>query len=223
MKPVLIFDVNETLLDLAPMRAVFTDLFGSPEPLGEWFARLLHGSLVANHLDDYRTFGSIGVRALLGLAARRGVELDEAQARDAAATIRDLPPHPEVPGALGRLHTAGFRLATLTNGDPEAVGTQLANASLDQLIEAALSVEASRRFKPDPAPYVWACRHLDVRPANAMLVAAHDWDIAGAHRVGMKTAFVMRPGVRWNLPGEPPGLVVEDLLDLTRLLTEDDT
>jgi 2-haloacid dehalogenase len=55
VKPeLLVFDVNETLLDMSPLRIDFEDVFGDAEALGEWFARLLHGSLVSNQLGEYR-------------------------------------------------------------------------------------------------------------------------------------------------------------------------
>ena len=67
----LIFDVNETLLDLSALRPAFVEAMGSAETMGEWFARMLHGSLVANHTNAYRPFGMIGVEALLMVAAKR--------------------------------------------------------------------------------------------------------------------------------------------------------
>ena len=203
---VLVFDVNETLLDLSPMRTAFEQALGTAEPLGEWFARLLHGSLLANTLEDYRRFGTIGVEALIGVAARRGVDLSSEAAGRVVQGIRSLPAHPDVDPGLAHLRDMGFRLATLTNGDPDAVEAQLRHSGIRHHFEAALSIELVRRFKPDPAPYREACRLLDVPAAAAMLVAAHDWDVAGAARVGMRTAFISRPGSRWGLPGDPPDL-----------------
>ncbi|MGH8912377.1 MAG: haloacid dehalogenase type II, partial [Acidimicrobiia bacterium] len=61
MRPgIIVFDVNETLLDLAALRPRFEAALGTIEPMGEWFARMLHGSLVANHTLRYRPFGQIG-------------------------------------------------------------------------------------------------------------------------------------------------------------------
>ena len=219
MRPsVLVFDVNETLLDLSPMRSAFEEVLGTAEPLGEWFARLLHGSLLANALDDYRRFGTIGVEALVGVAARRGIDLTNEDAREVVKEIRSLPPHPDVEGGLARLRNMDLRLATLTNGDPDAVEAQLRHAGIRHHFEAALSIEMVRRFKPDPAPYREACRFLDAPAEAAMLVAAHDWDVAGAARTGMRTAFITRPGVRWGLPGIPPDLTATDIDDLATTL-----
>ncbi len=70
----LVFDVNETLLDLGVLREPFAEVFGDAAALGERFARLLHGSLVATLTDAYEDFASIGRRALDVVASRRGRE-----------------------------------------------------------------------------------------------------------------------------------------------------
>ena len=125
---VLIFDVNETLLDMSPLRTYFARVFGSSEPIGEWFARLLHGSLVANHTNRYRPFGTIGREALTVLGKRRGIPISQELAAELDSNFRDLPPHPDVASALTRLAAAGFRLVTLTNGSSEMAVDQLTNA-----------------------------------------------------------------------------------------------
>lgn len=129
MKPdLLLFDVNETLLDLRALAPGFIARLGTADAMGEWFARMLHGSLVANHVRRYRPFGLIGVEALLVVAQRRGIDLDPDDAVGLVEEMRRLPPHPEVPAALERLRSAGFRLATLTNGDDETAAEQLTHA-----------------------------------------------------------------------------------------------
>ena len=82
---VLIFDVNETLLDLAELRSVLAAALGGDEPLAAWFFRLLHGSLVANATDSFRSFETIGVEALRAVSLRQGAELSEAQAKELVA------------------------------------------------------------------------------------------------------------------------------------------
>jgi 2-haloacid dehalogenase len=216
---IVVFDVNETLLSLSSLRSAFADVFGSSDMIGEWFARMLHGSLVSNELNDYRSFGTIGTEALIMLASKRGVVLDPEAAAEVVAGMQRLDPHPDVLDALGRLRAAGFRTATLTNGSNEAAAAQLAHAGLTGLLDATMTVDEVRAFKPDRAVYVAAARRFGVTPSEMLMVAAHDWDIAGAARAGCMTAFVTRPGVSWSLPGEPPGLVVEDLNGLVAELT----
>ncbi len=208
---VLVFDVNETLLDLSPLATDFEAIFGAAPPLGEWFARMLHGSLVSNQLDSYRPFGAIGVEALLTVAGKRKVEISENQAAAIVAGMADLPAHPDVIPALERLVDAGFQTVTLTNGSTEAANAQIDNAGLRVFFQRVISVEEVGRFKPDPLPYRHAADLMNVGIDRTMLIAAHDWDVAGALHAGAQGAFVSRPSALWSLPDDPPEVTATDL------------
>ena len=218
-QPALIaFDVNETLLSLAPVKTKLESVFGVDPAVGEWFARMLHGSLVANHINNYRPFGDIGVEALLTVAAKRGIALSGEDAEEVVAVMTSLPPHPEVYNALERLVDADFVMVALTNGSTAAANAQIENAGLHPLIRRIISVEEVGRFKPDPMPYQHAAEAMGVGIEEMMLVAAHDWDCAGALAAGAQSAFVRRTGAVWSLPTEPPDLVVEDIAELAEAL-----
>jgi 2-haloacid dehalogenase len=210
----LVFDVNETLLDMSPLRIDFEDVFGSGDAMGEWFARLLHGSLVANQLDDYRAFGVIGVEALLSMAEKRAVALDEATATEIVTRLAILPAHLDVIPALERLLDAGFRTAALTNGSTKAANVQIENAGLHTFIQRVVSVEEIGRFKPDPATYRHVAQVMDLHVSRTMLISAHDWDVAGAMTAGASAAFVRRPGSLWSIPLETPEIVGTDLREI---------
>jgi 2-haloacid dehalogenase len=215
---VIAFDVNETLLSLDPIRDNLAGLFGSDPPIGEWFARLLHGSLVANTLDQYRPFGVIGAEALINLAARRGLLLRAEDAVAALAPMTSLPPHPDVLDGMSRLATAGYEMVALTNGSREAAGAQITNAGLGDLLTRVISVEEVGRFKPDPAPYRHTAGVTGVEITDLMLVASHDWDCAGAMAAGAQAVFLKRPGSIWGLPSPPPDKQVPDLVKLADAL-----
>lgn len=208
---VIVFDVNETLLDLRGLRPGFEAAMGSADAMGEWFARMLHGSLVANHVGVYRSFGEIGVDALVALARKREVELSREGAVEVVAGMRSLPPHPDVIPAMQRLQEAGYRMVTLTNGAADAVADQLGNSGLDEFVERAMSVDMVERFKPAPEVYLTAAAKLGVEIDRLLMVAAHDWDIVGARSVGMPGAYVDRPSVRWAMPDPLPQIVGADL------------
>lgn len=215
MRPsVVVFDVNETLLDLAPLAVDFEDVFGSPAPMGEWFARMLHGSLLSNLLDDYRNFGVIGVEALLLVAERHGVALDEATATEIVTRLAILPVHLDVIPALERLLDVGYRTAVLTNGSTKAANVQIENAGLHTFIQRVVSVEEVGRFKPDPATYRHVAQVMDVHVSQTLLVSAHDWDVAGALAAGSGAAYVERPGMMWSLPSPKPDLIGSDLREI---------
>lgn len=205
------FDVNETLLSLDPIRLKLEAIFGADPPIGEWFARLLHGSLIANTLDQHRAFGDIAAEALINLAGRRGLLLRAEDALDAMAPMTDLPAHPDVMPAIERLHGAGFTMIALTNGSSEVASAQVKNAGLDDLLTRVISVDEVKVFKPDPATYHHAADVMGVGIDEMVLVAAHDWDCAGAMNAGAEAVFVLRPGALWGLPSPPPDKQVPDL------------
>jgi 2-haloacid dehalogenase len=217
----LAFDVNETLLDMRALRGRFAGAFGDASALGEWFASLLHGSLVATVTDTYVDFGTIGRRELNALAIRRDTGLTDAQRGEILGTFRRLPPHPEVRGALERLHAAGFPMAALTNSTSEVAQAQLEHAGLLDSFDHVLSVEEVRRFKPAPEPYRMAAERLGVEPSDLRLVTAHDWDVLGAMRAGCAAAFVQRSGLPYAL-GDPPDIAGPDLAAVAERILEVD-
>ncbi len=150
MARVIVFDVNETLLDLGALDPHFARIFGEAAARREWFTQLLQSALVATVTDAYTDFGAIGMAALEMVAARRGVALGDGDRQAVREGMRRLPPHPEVRAGLERLRDAGLRLATLTNSTAEVGEAQLTNAGLRDLFEQALSADAVRRLKPAP-------------------------------------------------------------------------
>jgi 2-haloacid dehalogenase len=119
---------------------------------------------------------------------------------------------------MSRLANAGFELVALTNGSREVAGAQIINAGLGDLLSRVISVEEVGRFKPDPAPYRHTAEVTGVGMADLVLVAAHDWDCAGAMAAGARAVFLKRPGSIWGLPTPPPDKQVPDLVMLADAL-----
>jgi 2-haloacid dehalogenase len=219
MVPVCVFDVNETLLDLAALDGQFERLFGERGVRQAWFGQLLQSAMVSTVTGAYSDFGTIGRAALDMTADRLGVELSDQDRETVIGGMARLPAHPEVPGALSRLAGDGLRLAALTNSTERVATAQLEHAGIADRFEAVLSADAVRRLKPAPEPYRMAAERLGVEPGDVLLVAAHAWDIAGALRAGCQAAFVARPGKVLDPLVDPPELVVADLDELAdRLL-----
>jgi 2-haloacid dehalogenase len=192
MKRVCVFDVNETLLDLAVLDPSFERAFGDASVRQLWFTQMLQSAFVSNITDAYVTFGEAAGAALTMTEERQGVEVSEEDRREILGGLRDLPPHPEVTESLDRLRAAGFRLATLTNSTQEVAEAQIQNAGFSDMFEKVLSADTAKRLKPAPAPYRMAARALGIPDRELRLVAAHAWDVAGAMRAGCAAAFVAR-------------------------------
>lgn len=214
---VIIFDVNETLLDLAPLKlSVGKALNGREDLLPLWFSTMLHYSLVETVTDNYRSFGEIGTAALMMVAEAQGLELGYDEAKAAVVTpLRSLPPHPDVVAGLSALKADGYRLVSLTNSSAAGVETQFKNADLTHFFEKRYTVDSTRKFKPHPDTYRFVLQDLGVEPDEALMVAAHAWDLAGAKSVGMRTAFVARPGKVLYPNAAKPDYVISDLSDLS--------
>ena len=192
MKRVCVFDVNETLLDLAALDPLFERIFGDASVRRLWFNQMLQSAFVATMTDAYVTFGESAAAALRMTEERQGAEVSEDDRQEILSGLRNLPPHPEVPESLDRLLEAGFRLATLTNSTQEVAEAQIENAGLTDRFEQILSADTAKRLKPAPAPYRMAARALEIPERGIRLVAAHAWDVAGALRAGCAAAFVAR-------------------------------
>ncbi len=116
-------------------------------------------------------------------------------------------PHPDVPASLECLRKEGLALVALTNSPPEVATAQLTNAGLKPAFDHILSVHTARHLKPHPAVYHQAAEEIGVPHERMMMVAAHDWDIAGAMAVGMAGGYVTRPGMAVNPLFAEPTLV----------------
>ncbi len=219
---VLVFDVNETLLDLTALDPIFERHFGDAAVRREWFGQMLQSAFVSVITGAYADFGSIGGAALRMVAARRSVTLDRAASEEIRVAMRQLPPHPEVAASLGRLRDAGFTLATLTNSTAEVGETQIANAGLRDLFTAVFSADEVKRLKPSPEPYRMVAERLGAQIGDVRLVAAHAWDVAGAMRAGCLAAFVARPGQVLDPLAPRPDIVGADLREVAdRILAVD--
>jgi 2-haloacid dehalogenase len=214
MGRVQVFDVNETLLDLAAMDPHFERIFGDAGVRVTWFNQMISSALVATVTGAYSQFGAHAMAALEMTAEQAGVELAEDDNDAVADQLRRLPAHPEVAGALRRLRDAGLRLAALTNSTEQVARAQLEHAGLIDAFELVLSADTVGRLKPAPEPYLMAAERLGVAVDQVRLVAAHAWDIAGAARAGCAAAFVARPGKVLDPLVERPEIVGADLTEV---------
>jgi len=210
-----VFDVNETMLDLSPLDAVFAKHTGAPGLRTAWFDLLIRAALTTTAAGAYRDFARLGADCARAVAQRHGTTLDDGAIAELAAAMRTLPAHPDTPPALAALRGRGHRLVALANSPQAVVDAQLAHAGLAPMFDAVYSVERAGMLKPAPVAYQMALRAENVAANQAVMVAAHDWDIAGAQAAGLRTVFVARGG-RAPLPGWPaPDRDAADLVEAT--------
>jgi 2-haloacid dehalogenase len=203
---VVAFDVNETLLDLAPVRATLVEL-GQPEhALPLVFARTLVTGFATATTGGWCRFRDAFLAAL-------------AQSTDLAAGDRDvvadafaeLTPHPDVEPALRLLAQAGVRAVTLSHGSPGVAEAGLERGGVLPLVERTLTSESIQAWKPNREVYLWAAGVCGVAPDRLALVAAHGWDVQGAQRAGLTGAWLPRSERAYPGVHEPPHVRADDL------------
>jgi 2-haloacid dehalogenase len=216
-----LFDVNETLSDLEPLRGRFEQV-GAPGRLLEvWFASTLRDGFALTAAGAYADFRTVALGVLGGLLAQIETlrrDPDEA-AEHVLAGFAELDVHPDVPTGMRKLADAGVRMATLTNGAAEIAAKLLERAGLADLIERRLSVDEVQRWKPAPEPYLHAAGKCGVEPELCALVAVHPWDVDGAKRAGLQAGWLNRRNTTYptffetpDATGETLGAVVDALV-----------
>jgi 2-haloacid dehalogenase len=211
-RPAVVFDVNETLLDLEWIRPTFDRIFSDPAAMRLWFANLITYSEALTLAGVYVPFTDIGGAVLRMLADTRGIALADTDAAELTDRFASMPPHPDVPPALRRLRDDGFRLFTLTDNTLEISGRQLERGGIINLFERRFSVdETVKRHKPAPEAYGSVSDALELEPGDVCLVACHVWDTVGALAAGWQAGLILRPD---NAPlplGPQPTYIGADL------------
>ena len=218
MKPIIVCDVNETLLDLSTLEPLFDRLFGDARILREWFPELILYSQTMTLSGIHVPFGTLAAGTLHMVGANHGVAIAASDVGELKDRIGSMPAHRDVAPALSQLRNAGYRLVTLTNSATGPSPTPLEKAGLSEFLERTFSVEAVGRFKPAPETYAHVAAELGVQTSELCMVACHLWDAIGAQAAGCYGAFVTRPhNAVMPAPGVPqPDFVATDLGDLTQ-------
>jgi len=211
----LIFDVNETLSDMSPMAKRFEDV-GAPAHLAStWFAGLLRDGFALTAAEASDSFAHIAAGSLR--VSLHDLPLNRETAA-AVSYIMDgfaaLPVHADVPNGISALSNLGIRLVTLSNGSASVAEALFERADIRQHFDRLLTVEDTSSWKPAQGAYAYALQQCGVDPEDAMLVAVHPWDIDGASRAGLATAWIDRTGAPYPEYFRAPDLRAASVAEL---------
>jgi 2-haloacid dehalogenase len=192
---VLLFDVNETLLDMSKLKLAVGKAFGNKLAFNQWFGLLLQYSLVDTVTKAYHPFSLIADAALdMTANMLEKKRLSTTKKQEILALMTQLPAHKDVPKGLTMLLDAGFSLVAFTNSTQLVLDEQLRYANIIHYFDQGLSIDSVHLYKPHRHTYESAMQTLGVAPTEAVLIAAHGWDVAGALHAGMAAGFIARPG-----------------------------
>ncbi|HEY4075027.1 MAG TPA: haloacid dehalogenase type II [Herbaspirillum sp.] len=201
---ILVFDVNETLIDFESMNPLFERVFGDKRVLREWFGQLIMYSMTITLSGQYKDFWTLGAGAFKMLGTIHDIDVKEEDIEALKQGMKSMPAHPDSERGLQMLKDAGFRMVTLTNSPPTPGSkSPLENAGLDRFFERQFNVQPTRAYKPAQVVYHMVAQELEVPESACCMVATHVWDTIGAQSAGMAGGLLTRPG---NAPLPIPGL-----------------
>ena len=204
-----VFDAYGTLFDVNAAAAREKEALGERwQPLAElWRAKQLQYTwlrgLMGRHADFWRVTSDALDYALASLDlhddALRGRLLD---------LYFKLQSYPEVKDVLTRLKAQGLKLAILSNGEPRMLAAAAANSGIAELLDAILSVEEVKVFKPHPSVYRLPQQQLGLSPAQMCFVSSNSWDAHAAKAFGYRVVWCNRFGqAPERIPEAPDGQI----------------
>jgi 2-haloacid dehalogenase len=207
-----VFDAYGTLLDVHSAVGRYRAAAGpDADRMSDiWRTKQLEYSWTLTLAGHYVDFWTLTSRAL-DFALERVPSVDRALRPKLLDAYRTLSAFAEVPATLASLKAGGGRLAILTNGSPDMVGTAVKAAGLDSVLDAVFSVDTLRIYKPRPQVYELVTRSFGVAPADVAFVSSNRWDVMGAVAFGFKAFWVNRTGAPNEYADFAPLQVIPDL------------
>lgn len=192
-----VFDAYGTLLDVHAAMQRHADMLPPDwERIStEWRNKQLEYTWIATLTGPgrYRDFWAITEAALDYVSARHRLT-DPAVRAALLDTYRTLPAHPDAKPMLTTLRAKGIKTAILSNGEPTMLADAVAAAELGDLLDAVVSVDPIRTYKPSPPVYDLAAAALGLEIPQMAFVSSNAWDAQGAVQAGFKVFWCNRAG-----------------------------
>jgi len=214
-----VFDAYGTLFNVHAAAANLKgELDGKADQLSQtWRTKQLEYTWLRSLMGNYAPFWQITGDALdyaLGV-----VKIDNPDLRQKLMDVyMQLDAYPEAADVLGKLKAAGLKTAILSNGSPEMLASAVNNAGLSDSLDAVLSVDGLKIFKPHPSVYQLSVDELGVEAGKICFMSSNAWDIAGGSHFGYQAVWVNRFGAEPERLPNGPIAEIESLDGLLELL-----
>jgi 2-haloacid dehalogenase len=214
-----VFDAYGTLFDVHAAIARHRDAAGpEADRFSEvWRSKQLEYAWMLSAAGHYVDFWTLTERAL-DYAFARFPSVDKSLRRTLLDAYFKLDAFPDARAALAALRVKGVKTAILSNGNPRMLDGALTAAGIGSDLDAVLSVDSVRVYKPQPAVYAMVADRFNVAPADIAFVSSNRWDVMGATAFGFQCVWVNRAGMPDEYPEFPPVKIVPDLNALAMML-----
>jgi len=187
-----VFDAYGTLYDVHSVYEVTSQEFPDHAELitQVWRLKQLEYTWLRSQMQSYRSFWEISEESLVFTLRAIGLDTDKQVIDRIMDKYLHLDPYPDCINALDSL--AGVPLAILSNGNQEVLDALVKNTGLDSKLQAVISVDQVRTFKPNPKAYELVEKTLNVKPENVMFVSSNSFDATGAKLFGFQVSWIER-------------------------------
>jgi 2-haloacid dehalogenase len=187
-----VFDAYGTLYDIQSVAAVTEQHFpGYGEIITQiWRLKQLEYTWLRSLMRRYQDFSVVTRDSLAYTIRVFGLKHDEAAFERIMEKYLHLDLYRDATAALETLR--GHKLAILSNGSPDMLDALARNSGLDRVLDAVISIDSRKIFKPAPDAYTLIEEVLAVAPAEVLFVSSNPWDACGAKAFGLNVAWIER-------------------------------
>jgi 2-haloacid dehalogenase len=213
-----VFDAYGTLFDVHAAIARHRDAAGpEADRFSEiWRIKQLEYAWMLSAAGHYVDFWTLTERAL-DYAFARCPTVDRALRAALLDAYFKLDAFPDARAALAALKAKGLRTAILSNGNPHMLDGAVAAANIGPDLDAVLSVDTIRTYKPRLDVYRLVTDAFSLKPSEVAFVSSNRWDVMGATAFGFRCVWVNRANAPEEYPEFAPVTVVRDLATLATL------
>jgi len=187
-----VFDAYGTLYDIQSVASVTEEAFpGYGEIITQvWRIKQLEYTWLRSLMRRYEDFSVITRDSLAYTLRVLGLEYDKGAFARIMEKYLHLDLYPDAMAALAAMRDR--KLAILSNGSPAMLNALVANSGLGRVLDATISVDSRKVFKPAPEAYTLIESVLGVPPAQVLFVSSNPWDGCGAKAFGLNVAWIER-------------------------------
>jgi 2-haloacid dehalogenase len=187
-----VFDAYGTLFDIQSVAAVTEEAFpGYGEIVTQvWRIKQLEYTWLRSLMRRYEDFSVVTHDSLAYTLRSLGLKSDARVFERIMEKYLHLDLYPDAMATLAALH--GRKLAILSNGSPDMLNALVRNSGIDRVLDATISVDARKIFKPSPDAYTLIESTLGIAPDDVLFVSSNPWDACGAKAFGLNVAWIER-------------------------------
>jgi 2-haloacid dehalogenase len=187
-----VFDAYGTLFDIQSVAAVTEQAFpGYGDIVTQiWRIKQLEYTWLRSLMRRYQDFSVVTHDSLAYTLHVLGLNGDRQVFERIMDKYLHLDLYPDAAATLAAMQDR--KLAILSNGSPDMLNALVRNSGLDRVLDATISVDSKKIFKPSPDAYSLIESTLGVAPTDVLFVSSNPWDACGAKAFGLNVAWIER-------------------------------